>query len=142
MTQVVEIFLSETMTLRVIHLWLVEGIVDDLESFPVTLSLQNFVHLLLSSSVAIFHDPSVELSQPNLLQEDLDIAWREIVDLLWDLLDSDALIAGSLVAKRDDGVDELSEVIADWEINENILEKADKVLTGEAADTLKSLELS
>lgn len=39
-TEVIEVFLSEALTLSIIHLWLVEGVVDDLKSFPVGFSLK------------------------------------------------------------------------------------------------------
>ena len=84
----------------------------------------------------------MELSKPYLLQENLDITGREIVDLLRDFLDSNTLIARTFVSERNNGVDEFSEVVTDWEINKNILEKNDKVLTGKAADTLKTLEFT
>jgi hypothetical protein len=121
---------------------LVERVVDNLQGFPIALSLQDFVHLLLSSTVAFTHDPSVELSKPYLLQENLDITRREIVDLLRDFLDSNTLIARTFVSERNNGVDEFSEVVTDWESNKNILEKTDKVLTGKATDTLKTLEFT
>ena len=84
----------------------------------------------------------MELSKPYLLQENLDITRREIVDLLRDFLDSNTLIARTFVSERNNGVDEFSEVVTDREINKNILEKTDKVFTGKAADTLKPLEFT
>jgi len=73
MTEVVEVLLSEALSLSIHHFWFVERVVDNLESFPITLSLQDIVHLLLSSTVAFSHDPSVELSKPYLFEENLNI---------------------------------------------------------------------
>lgn len=84
----------------------------------------------------------MELSEPYLLQEDLDITWGEIVDLLRDLFDSNTLSSCTFVSKGNNGIDEFSEVVTDREINKNILEKTDKVFTGKAADTLKPLEFT
>jgi hypothetical protein len=41
-----------------------------------------------------------------------------------------------------DGIDELSEVFTDWKIDQNILEQTNEVIRGEAADTLKAVELA
>ena len=39
-TKVVEVLLSQSLTLGIAHLWLVERVVDNLESLPVGLSLE------------------------------------------------------------------------------------------------------
>ena len=61
-TEVVEVLLSETLALSIAHFRLVERVVNDLKGFPVTLSLQYFVHLLLGASIALSHYVSVELN--------------------------------------------------------------------------------
>jgi len=62
MSEVVEILLSETLALSIAHFRLVERVVDDLKGFPIALSFQYFVHLLLGASVALRHYVSVELN--------------------------------------------------------------------------------
>lgn len=84
----------------------------------------------------------MELSQPNLLQENLQVARRDVFYLLRDFLRRDTLGTTSLGTKLNDLVDEFPEVIADRKINEDILEKGDKVIICEAADTLKTLKFS
>lgn len=73
MPQVVEVLLSQTVSGGACQLLSHEGVVDDLQSLPVTLTLQELIHLFLGTAIAGFSDPSVELDQPNLLQEDLDV---------------------------------------------------------------------
>lgn len=89
-TEVVEVLLSETLALSIAHFRLVERVVNDLKGFPVTLSLQYFVHLLLGASVALSHYVSVELDQPNLFQENFDVARRIVIDHLRNIFDCDA----------------------------------------------------
>ena len=60
-TEVIEVFLSKTLTLGIIHLWLVERVVDDLKSLPIRLSLKKLVHLGLSGVVTVLHNPPVIL---------------------------------------------------------------------------------
>ena len=84
----------------------------------------------------------MELCKPYLLQEDFDITWRKIIDLLWDFLDSNTFITSSLISERNNWVYEFSEVITDWKIDENILEETDKVFTCKAAYTLKALKFT
>ena len=84
----------------------------------------------------------MELCKPYLFQEDFDITWREIVDLLRDFLDGDTFITSSLISERNNRVYEFSEVITDWKIDKNILEKTDKVFTCKAAYTLKALKFA
>ncbi len=84
----------------------------------------------------------MELCKPYLFQKDFDITWGEIVDLLRDFLNSDTFITSSLISERNNWVYEFSEVITDWKIDKNILEKTDKVLTSKAAYTLKALEFT
>jgi hypothetical protein len=74
MSKVVEVLLSEALTFSIAHFRFVERVVDNLKSFPVTFSLQYFVHLLFSASVALGHYPSVELNKPNLFKENFDVA--------------------------------------------------------------------
>lgn len=84
----------------------------------------------------------MELCEPYLFQEDFDITWRKIVDLLRDFLDSDTFITSSFVSERNNWVYEFSEVITDWKIDKNILEETDKVFTSKAAYTLKTLKFT
>ena len=59
-----------------------------------------------------------------------------------DFLDGDSLISSTFVSERDNRVNEFSEIITNRKINENILEKTNKVFTGETTDTLKALEFT
>jgi len=72
-TEVIEVLLSKTLSLSILHFWFVERVVDNLESFPVTLAFQKFVHMLLCCSIAVFHDPSVERDEPDFFKEHLNI---------------------------------------------------------------------
>jgi hypothetical protein len=73
MAQIVEVLLPQSLSFGVTELLLRKGVVDDLESLPVTLTLQKLVHLLLSRPIASGHNPSVELEKPYLFEEDLYI---------------------------------------------------------------------
>lgn len=59
-----------------------------------------------------------------------------------DFLDGDSLISSTFVSERDNRVNEFSEIITNRKINKNILEKTNKVFTGETTDTLKALEFT
>jgi hypothetical protein len=87
MTQVVEEFLSETLTLGITQLWLIERVVDNLQSFPITFCLQKLVHVFFGCTIAVSHDPSVVLRKPDLLQEDLDLTRGVVIDHLGNVLD-------------------------------------------------------
>lgn len=71
-TEAVEVLGSEGLASGVAHVGSVEGIVNDLNCFPVTLCLEKLVHDFFSGVVAIGHDPSVEANKPNLFQKDFD----------------------------------------------------------------------
>ena len=73
MAQAIEVLLPQTLSRGTCQFLSHERVVDDLQSLPVTLALQELVHLLLGASVAVLGDPPVELNQPNLLQKDLDV---------------------------------------------------------------------
>ena len=118
------------------------GVVDDLEGLPVTLSLKDIIHLVLGGTIAVGHDPSVEANQPNLLQEDFDLTRGVLVRVkhVRDLLNTHSLTsliatlsAGSLVVLNDT-VNEPTEVLSNWKIDEDLLEKDDELLAGEATD--------
>jgi len=94
-TQVVEVLLTQRLTLGVIHVLSSEGVVDNLKSFPVTFGLEDVVHDLLSGAIAVSHDPSVEADEPNFLEEHLDVTGRVIVNHLGDVVDTDALVTFS-----------------------------------------------
>ena len=72
-TEVVEVFLTETLASSIAHFWAIERVVDDLDGLPITLCLEEFVHDGLCGLVAIGHDPSVEVDEPDLFEEDLDL---------------------------------------------------------------------
>ena len=141
MTQVVEVFCAKRLPSGICHVWSVERVVDDLNSFPITLSLKKLIHDLLGALIAVGHDPSMEANEPNLLQEYLDLAGRVLVLVkhIGHLLDADALsgsvatLATSSLRVLDDTIDESAEVLTDWEIDENFLEQDDELLTCEAA---------
>lgn len=88
----------------------------------------------------------MELNEPNLFEEHLDVTGAIIVNDVRDLLDGDLLLSSLstvvLTEMGDDGVNEFSEVLSDWQVNKNILEETNEVLTGEGTDTLEPLELS
>jgi len=92
----------------------------------------------------------VEADKPNFLQEYLDLAGRVLVLVkhVGHLLNADALsgciatLAASCLGVLDDSIDESAEVLADWEIDENFLEKDDELLASEAAYRLEALEFS
>lgn len=52
-------------------------------------------------------------------------------DLLHGNLLLSSLSAVVLTEMRDDGVDEFSEVLTDWQVDEDVLEKTNEVLTSE-----------
>jgi hypothetical protein len=140
MTQVVEVLCAKRLSSGIGHVWSVERVVNDLNSFPITLGFQELVHDCFSALVAVGHDPSVEADEPDLLQEYLDLAGRVLVLVkhVGHLLDADALsgsiatFAASSLRVLDDSIDESAEVLADWQIDENFLEKDDEILTCEA----------
>ena len=72
-TEVVEVFLPETLASSIAHFWAIERVVDDLDGLPITLSLEEFVHDGLGGLIAVGHDPSVEVDEPDLFEEDLDL---------------------------------------------------------------------
>lgn len=72
-TEVVEVFLTEALASSIAHFWAIERVVDDLDGLPITLSLEEFVHDGLSGLIAVGHDPSVEVDEPDLFEEDLDL---------------------------------------------------------------------
>lgn len=140
-TEVVEVFLTETLASGIAHLWAIEGVVDDLNGLPITLSLEEFVHDGLGGLIAVGHDPSVEVDEPDLFEEHLDLAGRVLVDHLGDVFDVHSAISvvgtlSSLVLSNvlNDGVDELTEVLTNWQVDKDLLEENDEVLAGEAAD--------
>lgn len=66
-TQVVEVLGAERLSSSIAHVLSAKRVVDDLNSFPVTLGLQEFIHDLFGALIAVRHNPSVETDQPNLL---------------------------------------------------------------------------
>jgi len=68
MAQIVKELLSEALSLGVAHLWFIEGVVDDLESLPITLSLKNFIHVRSSFTIAVHANPFVIFGEPNFLE--------------------------------------------------------------------------
>ena len=85
-TQVVEVLLSQTLTFCITQLRPSKGIVNDLKSFPVTLCLKQFVHVLYCCVIAVLVDPSVERDQPDLLQKYFNVAGTVIIDHLRDVV--------------------------------------------------------
>jgi hypothetical protein len=84
----------------------------------------------------------VEANQPNLLQEDFDLTRGVLVRVehVGDLLNTHSLTsliatlsAGCLVVLNDT-VNEPTEVLSNWKIDEDLLEKDDELLAGEATD--------
>ena len=110
MTQVVEEFLSEALTLGITQLWLIERVVDNLQSFPITFCLQHLVHMFSGSTITGCHNPSVVVRKPDLFQEDLDLTRGVVIDHLGDVLDRNSvflfitstLVAFSLSDERND----------------------------------------
>lgn len=84
----------------------------------------------------------MEANQPNLLQEDFDLTRGVLVRVehVRDLLNTHSLTsliatlsAGCLVVLNDT-VNEPTEVLSNWKIDEDLLEKDDELLAGEATD--------
>ena len=150
MTQAVEVLCTKRLSSSIGHVWSVERVVNDLNSFPVTLCFQELIHDFFSALVAVGHDPSMEADEPNLLQEYLDLAGRVLVRVkhVRHLLDADAFsgsiatFATSSLRVLDNSIDEFAEVLADWEIDENFLEKDNEIIASKAANRLEALELS
>jgi len=141
-TQAVEVLRAERLTSGIGHVWSVERVVDDLNSFPVTLGLKHLIHYFLGALIAVGHDPSMEANEPNLLQENFDLAGGVLilVEHIGDLLNANSLTAsiatlaaGSLMVLNDT-INEPTEVLSNWKINENLLEKYDELLASKATD--------
>ena len=131
MTKVVEVLLSQSVAWGtgqlLSHVW----VVNDLQSFPVALRLQNVVHLLLSTAIAVLHDPSVILDQPDFLQKDLDVTWWVVLDHIRNVLDWNTFSTTTVTFRfleRNNWVDEWSEVFTNWQINKNILKECNHIV--------------
>jgi len=148
MPKVVEVLLSLTLSLSWLHLLLAEWVVDNLEGFPITLLLKEHIHLLFGTVVAVAHDPFMELREPYILKLHFDVLWRLIFHHSLDVLNGNFTVHASSVLIfilgdiSNRAVNEFTEVHTTWEIDKNILEKTNDIITGKAADTLKALELS
>jgi len=140
MSKVVEELLSHGLTLGVSEVSSGERVIDDLHGFPVGLSLKKIIHHFLSSSVAVVHDISVEADEPNLLKHDLNLTCRVVIDHLGDLINSDSIslvvFALLLLKVVSDGINELSEILTNWKINKDILEKTNEIIRGKTTNTL------
>jgi len=133
------------LTLCVTHILIIERVVNNLECGPVALSFQELVHVLFGSTIAVLHNVSMERAQPDFLQENFNIAWRVVVDHLWDGINVNSLfffIAFSLSHIWDNWINEFSEIFSNRQIDKNVLEKTNEILTCKSADTLKSLKFS
>ena len=133
------------MTLCVTHILIIERVVNNLECGPVALSFQELVHVLFGSAIAVLHNVSMERAQPDFLQENFNIAWRVVVDHLWDGINVNSLfffIAFGLSHIWDNWINEFSEIFSNRQIDKNVLEKTNEILTCKSADTLKSLKFS
>jgi len=90
----------------------------------------------------------MEANQPDFLQEDFDIAGGIVINHLRDIVNTNALVALlaafiiGLAQERDDGVNEFSEVLTNWQVNKDVLEQTNKVFACKATDTLKTRELA
>jgi len=73
-TKIIEILLSEALTLGVTHILVIERVVNNLECSPVTLGFQELVHVFFSCSIAVLHNVSMERAQPDFLQENFNVA--------------------------------------------------------------------
>lgn len=67
------------------------------------------------------------LHEPDFFQENLDIARAVVIDHLGDIFDSNTVLSylsTSIIVTDvgDDRVNELSEVVTDWQVDQNILE--------------------
>lgn len=101
--------------------------------------------MLFSSTIASLHDISMERAQPNLLQENFNVAWRVIVDHLGDGINVNSFfffITLWLPHKWDNWINEFSEIFANRQIDKDVLEKTNKIFTCKSANTLKSLKFS
>lgn len=63
----------------------IHRVIKDLKSTPIRLSTKEIIHFVLSSFITMEHDPSVELSKPDLLQLSSDLSGRVFVDHLREL---------------------------------------------------------
>jgi len=135
-TQVVEVLLTEALSLCVGHVLSSEGVVDDLQGLPVGLGLKDVVHHFLGGSIGVGHDPSVEGDEPDLLKEDLDVRGRIVVNHLRNVLDTNSVsllltVSFVLSEESNNGVNKLSKVLSNRKIDQNILEKTNEILAGE-----------
>jgi len=120
MSKVVEVLLSHALTLSVVHVGLIEWVVEDLKCFPVTLYLEKFIHMFFSCTITVFHDPSVEADQPNLFKHDLKFTGVVVINHLTNFLNSDSFIrfltftSFWVFEMISDSINELSEIFTDW----------------------------
>jgi hypothetical protein len=135
-TQVVEVLLTEALSLCVGHVLSSKGVVDDLQGLPVGLGLKDVVHHFLCGSIGVGHDPSVEGDKPDLFKEDLDVRGRIVVNHLRNVLDTNSVsllltVSFVLSEESNNGVNKLPKVFSNRKIDQNILEKTNEILAGE-----------
>jgi len=105
-----------------------EAVVDNLEGHPVGFCLEQFVHMLLCSLLAVVHNPSVELNHPNLFDGDKLLSRGITSHLISNLSHVDVCSVALLLIALNDIVNVLAEVVSDRHIDQNVLEQVDHIV--------------